>query len=310
MRPVATQPDWESILASLEADGWRARSLPVERLADAHRRAVDALEHATFPPDTASHLRESVAIHLPERPQPARSVIVAATARPLTRAVLTWRGSRQEVHIPPHYAGYHTLPDDLAERVAAALRPLGYAAARFEPPLKTLAAGAGLLRYGRNNVGYVDDLGSYVFLAACVSDAPAPTEHEWAEAQRLDRCEHCRACLRACPTNAIGADRFILHTERCLTYHNESEDPLPDWIQPEWLHSAVGCLRCQQVCPENVSAGPHVAPAERFDEAETAALLAGDHTGLGPATRRKLERCGLDYSDTPIARNLRLLLKT
>ena len=72
--------------------------------------------------------------------------------------------------VPPHYAGYETVPDGLAAAVEAAVAPFGRRAARIEPPLKTLAAGAGLARYGRNNIAYVPGLGSYLQLAACVTD--------------------------------------------------------------------------------------------------------------------------------------------
>ena len=134
-----------------------------------------------------------------------------------------------------------------------------------------------------------------------------PGDAPWGEPEQLERCERCSACLRACPGGAIRADRFLLQTDRCLTTVNESEEPFPDWVDPAWHHAAVGCLRCQQSCPENAAVELRIAGAEVFDEAETAAILtgAGDH---GPAVREKLARCGLDYSPSLIARNLRALL--
>ena len=155
--------------------------------------------------------------------------------------------------MPPHYAGYRTVPDGLTAVVAEALAAGGHRAVRFEPPLKTLAAGSGLARYGRNNVAYVPGLGSYLMLAACATDAPPPAGTPWSEPRQLARCERCTACLRACPAGAIRADRFLLQTDRCLTSTNESEAPFPDWVDPAWHHAAVGCLRCQQSCPENAA---------------------------------------------------------
>jgi epoxyqueuosine reductase len=218
-------------------------------------------------------------------------------------------GEPWHVVVPPHYAGYHTVPDGLAAALGGALRSCGAEAARFEPPLKTLAACAGLVRYGRNNVGYVERLGSYVMLAACATDAPPPSDAPWGEPQQLDRCERCSACMRACPSGAIHPDRFLLQTDRCLTAVNEDEADFPDWVDPAWHHTAVGCLRCQQACPENAAVDLTVAPAEVFDERETAAIVAGTPVeGLGAGTRDKLARCGLDYSPALIARNLRALL--
>jgi len=201
------------------------------------------------------------------------------------------------------------VPDGLAAALGAALKPWGAGAARFEPPLKTLAAGAGLARFGRNNIAYVPELGSYLMLAACATDAPPPPDAPWGEPLQLARCERCSACMRACPSGAIRADRFLLQTDRCLTCANEDEAPLPDWVDPAWHHAAVGCLRCQQSCPENAGVDLVVAPAEVFDEQETAAILAATPADeVAAETREKLVRCGLDYSPALIARNLRALL--
>ena len=106
-----------------------------------------------------------------ERP---RSVVIAATARPLTRALLTVDGVEHVVAVPPHYAGYFSMPRRFEATLREALAPLGLRAALCAAPLKTLAAGAGLARYGRNNIAYVPGLGSYLLLAAAVSDAPPP----------------------------------------------------------------------------------------------------------------------------------------
>jgi epoxyqueuosine reductase len=306
---MTTTPDWTSALQDLAAAGWTARVVAAARMEDLSSRVAGVLASGELPGPTADHLGEEVAFDWPAELAEARSVVVAATPRPLTRATLTVGGEQREVVVPPHYAGYHTVPDGLTAALAAALAPTGYAAARFEPPLKTLAACAGLACYGRNNIAYVRGLGSYLMLAASATDAPPPPDATWDEPLQLDRCERCSACVSACPGGAIRADRFLLQTDRCLTAVNEDEAPFPDWVDPAWHHCAVGCLRCQQSCLENAGVELLIAPAELFDEAESAAILAATPPDqLGEATVEKLSRCGLDYSPSLIARNLHALL--
>ena len=301
-------PDWSAVLDDLARAGWTARVVAAERMDDLRGRVAGVLASGELPGPTADHLADEIAFAWPEEVAAPRAVVVAATARPLTRATLTVDGEPREAVVPPHYAGYHTVPDGLATALGAALAPSGAVAARFEPPLKTLAACAGLARYGRNNIAYVQGLGSYLMLAACATDAPPPDEAPWGEPRQLDRCERCSACMRACPSGAIRADSFLLRTDRCLTAANEDTAAFPDWVDPAWHHTAVGCLRCQQSCPENAGVDLVVAPAEVFDERETRALLAATPAGETSAeTRGKLARCGLDYSPALIARNLRAL---
>ncbi len=300
---------WQRVLESLAEKGWSARVVAAARLTDLRARVAAVLESGDLPDEAAAHIADEVTFALPEGLEAARSVIVGAIARPLTQATLTIGGAEYTVPVPPHYAGYFTVPDGLAEAAGAALAPFGHRAVRFEPPLKTLATGASLTRYGRNNIAYVLGLGSYLMLAACASDALPPDDAVWDEPLQLARCERCSACQRACPTGAIRADRFLLETDRCLTFVNEDVAPFPDWVDPAWHTCAVGCLRCQLVCPENAAVDLVVEPPVVFDEQESAAILAAAAgSELAPATRAKLRLCGLDYSPDLIARNLRALL--
>jgi epoxyqueuosine reductase len=303
---MRSSPPWREILEELETQGIQARVVPAERLDEVRARAKAAMAEAGFAPEVVARIEGDFTTGLPDPPRGVRSVIIAAVSRPLTQANLTWCGERRTVTVPPHYAGYYAIPRGIAAKVDELLRPSGFGAAFHEPPLKTLATCAGLARYGRNNIAYVPGLGSWLQFGACVSDAPPPDDTAWGEPQLLQRCERCTACLRACPTGAIAGDRFVLHTERCLTWHNEDEAPFPAWLDVSAHHCAVGCLRCQQACPENARVERIQAAPEWFDEEETAAILAAEV--VADATRAKLERCGLDYSPTLIARNIRVLL--
>lgn len=302
---------WAQTAIGLEERGWRARSVPVERLDDLRQQVAGVIATADIPPVFLNDLGGWTHFTLPATLPDVRSVIVGAARRPATQAGLLVGGRRHTVVVPPHYAnGYHVVPPLFEQAVSAVLASSGHRAVSFEPPLKALAAHTGLARYGRTNVVYVDGFGSYVLLAACVSDAPPPLDAAWQEPRLLDDCRDCDACRAACPSGAIAGDRFLLHGERCLTYVNEDDLPFPSWVRPEWHTCAVGCLRCQLACPANARAELLVDPPQVFDEAESAALLEGaDPATLSTETRRKMARCGLDYLAAPMARNMTELIE-
>jgi len=156
------------------------------------------------------------------------------------------------------------------------LEPAGFSVARADGPMKTIAAMTGLARYGRNNLTYIEGLGSFYHLALLVSDVPCEDSPP-CEPERLARCESCRACLATCPTGAIGEDRFLLHAERCLTFWNEKppDVPFPDWIEPQGHNAFVGCTVCQEGYPENRPFLAEIVEGPTFDEETTRLLLAG-----------------------------------
>ena len=124
-------------------------------------------------------------------------------------------------------------------------------------------------------------------------------------------CDQCKACLHSCPTGAIDPDRFLLHTERCLTLHNEEPQhvPFPQWVDPSWHNCLVGCLECQRVCPENGEVKDWIVGDEVFSEEETALLLDGVAIDeLPSATAAKVIRLDLTDLLEFLPRNLSALL--
>ena len=119
----------------------------------------------------------------------------------------------------------------------------------------------------------------------------------------------CSLCQKACPTNAIGPDRFILHAEKCLTYFNEGKDPFPQWLNPSWHNCLVGCLFCQKVCPVNRKYKDFVQDGPNFSEEETNDLLGElPAEELPPETIQKLQSIDLlDYIGV-LGRNLKALI--
>jgi epoxyqueuosine reductase len=165
-----------------------------------------------------------------------------------------------------------------------------------------------LAQYGKNNITYVPGFGSYHRLVAFVTDSPYELD-SWGEQKVMKACEKCFRCGENCPTKCIPVDRFLLHAENCLTWHNESEDTLPSWIEPDWHNALIGCMRCQLACPINKAQLNRIVPGPVFSEEETGLLLRKPPLDtLADEIRRKLTDIEMDDSYEVLARNLDLLV--
>jgi epoxyqueuosine reductase len=150
--------------------------------------------------------------------------------------------------------------DEYAE-LRAALRELGewlraQAGGRFAVYVdsnhhvdREAAARAGIAVYGKNTMAITRRHGSWVVLGVLVTDVElAPT---WSEPGNpaWDACGSCRACIDACPTDAI-VDDGVLDAQRCLSYLSQSRrQRLP--YGEEFEDRVYGCDICQDVCPWN-----------------------------------------------------------
>lgn len=183
------------------------------------------------------------------------SVVMVAVPAPLHTVPVTVGGRRLETLIPPTYVRYRATFDGVLKDMKANALPEGTGVEALKAPLKSLAVHMGLVAYGRNNVTYRPGLGSGLQLCGYAVGMVPPTAGQDASNADLEtvleRCRDCRACLEACPTGAIREDRFLISAERCYTLLSESRKPFPAWVrQPESI-CLIGCMACQQACPEN-----------------------------------------------------------
>lgn len=239
----------------------------------------------------------------------AISLFILAVAAPQYRFTFTYQDTIQQGILPPTYKHYQRIGEIAGEALAKFIEPNGYKIWRAPLPLKLLAVRSGLAKYGKNNITYVPGLGSFHQLAAFFSDLPSQ-EDGWQEPQMMEACQDCTACMHHCPTGAIASDRFLLHAERCLTFHNEkaNEIPFPNWIDPAWHNSLVGCMRCQLACPQNRDFWKFIEEGPAFDSLETGWLLAGQPLEQLPdATRAKIIDFDLVSQMEVMPRNLRSL---
>ncbi|MGI6402337.1 MAG: epoxyqueuosine reductase [Thermoguttaceae bacterium] len=217
-------------------------------------------------------------------------------------------------------SGYATCLDyhDLLRK---RLRALGrFLASRF-PGAKTRAAvdtapllekdwavAAGLGFCGLHSLTIHPELGSRFFLGELLVSVPfqdlvgvasaeeyLKARNEWrlARGKRVfdaeksaAKCQTCRRCVLACPTNAILGDR-TLDSRRCLNYWTiENRDEIPDDIAQSLDGRLFGCDLCQRVCPHNAN----------VESAETRDLPLDAVERLDEATFRRL------FKKTPIFR--------
>lgn len=182
----------------------------------------------------------------------------------------------------------------------------GYRVTRTTLPLKLLAVRSGLGSYGRNNICYVQGMGSFLQLAAFYSDLPCHKDN-WQKPQMMKNCQSCYACRQNCPTDAISSDRFLLHAEQCISFHNEKKGdiPFPTWINRSSHNCLVGCMLCQRVCPQNRKFLQWIEEKEEFSQEETALLLEGvPRDQLPVTTMRKLKHLDLLEDTDILPRNL------
>ena len=240
---------------------------------------------------------------------PACSMMIVAVPTPPMRVFFRWQGERVPVIIPPTYVGYTSRTERVQAVLAAWLHLEGLRLAKPDLPLKTLAVRSGLAFYGRNNISFVPGMGSFFQLVGAFSDLPCEGD-PWQEPAALHRCASCTACMKLCPAGAITADRFLLHAERCLTFHNEAPADFPGWIEPSWHHCLIGCMRCQTACPENkVFAGWFEDRAE-FSENETALLIRQVPPAQLPMeTASKIKALEINEDYFALCRNLSMILR-
>lgn len=295
------------ICAKLEERGYRGAVVPTEHVAQLKCEMEERLSHKEIDVGLyekyLTYFKFDVRASLPT----ARSIIITAAPQPQRRATFHFERQTYSVIIPPIY--YHDTDNSVKETLQDILVSKGYHLEGVALPTKLLAARSGMARYGKNNIAFVDGMGSFLRLKAFLSDMP-PGRSDWLEPQAMKQCDRCQACLNACPTKAIVSDRFLIHAERCITFLNEYTDEFPEWVEPAWHNSLIGCMKCQLVCPANKPFAKWVEKGETFDEAETELILNGVALDrMPPETARKLTRSYMANYLAVLPRNLRALLR-
>ncbi len=296
---------------SLAAKGYKGQVISAKRVSDLQKDIEKHHEQELFDPlfydECLSYFEFEPVLSLPEE----YSLFIVAVPQSSFKVNFTWQNENISLLIPPTYLYSKQVMDEVQEILESILNPEGYKVVYARIPFKTLAVRSGLAKYGRNNITYVSEMGSFYRLAGYYSNFPIEND-SWQDLQMMDLCENCSACINNCPTGAITSERFLLHAERCITFHNEhpGEIKFPEWLDPSWHNCLVGCLHCQKVCPANKKVFNWIEQGPTFSEEETKEILEGKNIKQLPGeTAKKLKNFDLIEYLELFPRNLNVLLK-
>ncbi len=190
---------------------------------------------------------------------------------------------------------YHDVMKAKLHRLAATIGAENYRAFCDTAPVleRYWAVRAGIGFIGRNHQLIVPRAGSMFFLGELFlsEEVEVKCEDGLARSSQFNTtgegCGSCRACIDACPTNALNAG---IDCRLCLSYHTiENRGDIPAGIAEHIGECFYGCDRCTLACPHNrfavSTAEPLLQPRE-----DILAMTAGDWLALTPEQYRRLFR--------------------
>lgn len=266
-----------TIDASVAQFPYQYRTLPIAHLADL-QEDIEKLRRAGQISDAEifqSYVSQ-MSFSLPESFPNAQSIIILALSVPPRLFHCQYNGQRIPATMPSNYYEPGLTGKMLTETVQnEIIGTPGYQLKQvYTYHLKLLAVRSGLGRYGRNNICYVDGMGSFLTLHAYLTDYRFETDG-WQEIRALELCQDCSICLEHCPMGAIRAEHFVIDVKRCMPLYNEVQGSFPDWFPAGVHHTFMGCMKCQYPCPANRVALKQLGQLEDLTEEETRQFASG-----------------------------------
>ena len=306
-----------NLLSEIVSQGDRGAVVPFSRIDDIKQDMVELQNgefHTEWLDRMANHITDDADKFIPyDIPFAPRSLISVIIPNPKATLQFTYHGSSFNCVVPPHYTNWNKNNIRVQQYLSEYLSPFGFSVARaLTIPHKLLAVHCGLGLYGRNNICYNNEFGSYMQIMTYISDAPCD-ETAWYPLGRMESCEKCHACVNACPTNALDQNRRLVDSDRCLTFYNELTNEFPNWIDKSAHNSITGCTKCQDCCPGNTHSKNNITTGVSFTEDETIEILSnkGD-APYSESVASKIDATGIfqDYTDPSVLpRNLSVLLQ-
>jgi epoxyqueuosine reductase len=250
----------------------------------------------------------------PENLPNAQSLIIMATPNRPMQVKFHLNGETHQVTLPPQYYDDGITDESLQKTIQQHIirKPNCKLEKTRNIHLKLTAVRSGLGKYGRNNLCYVEGMGSLLTLSAFFTDCELPDN--WTKIEMMDTCKNCKICMKNCPNGCITEENFVINAGKCLSLYNEIQGTIPPWIKPTAHNALMGCMRCQSICPANKNVITQTGTLEDITEQETKKILNGTPN---PKLLKTLAKKLRDFyptqsneSFTIFTRNLKALLNT
>lgn len=229
---------------------------------------------------------------------------IIITAKPQKISVVIFKHKKRDLKaiIPPTYI--YTKDRELCFNI---LRQSFSYVEKAHLPLKLLSAYSGLSVYGKNNITYIPEMGSFVRLDAFLVRYEGERDN-WNKIEIMEECNHCDRCIKNCPRHCISEHNFIIDAGRCITLYSETKGSFEDnGIPVSVINALIGCMRCQIACPVNQPFLKSREVVELFNEEETQMIL-DDTFRNNQDLMTKLKTIDLNENEQVISRNLRALM--
>ncbi len=260
---------------------------------------------------TIKYYLDNFNYELPAELSWGKSFINVAIPNKIVQVDFHHQGKKKRILVAPGYVSsggrWTGLTDHIKEHI------IGNQKAELERgpflPQKLMAARSGLGAYGRNNIIFIPEFGSYHALLTYVTDHEFEAQ-PWRQPQMLRECEGCNICYENCPNKCITPENFVIDAGRCIPLYNEENEDMPDWMDPKVHNALVGCLLCTIKCPVNAHRHDDLDIMEDITEEETDMILSGtEDEQLKASVTEKIGRIGAAADFTYLSRNLKLLLE-
>jgi epoxyqueuosine reductase len=257
---------------------------------------------------------EDMKFKTPEKLPDAKSLVIMAIPNKPMHVKFHLNGKTHETTLPPQYYNDGITDETIQEIIQHdIIKKPGYKLEKTRDiHLKLTAVRSGLGKYGRNNLCYVEGMGTLLKLVAYFTDCELPDN--WNDIEMMPICKNCRICMKNCPNGCITEENFVINAGKCLSLYNEIKGTFPKWIKPTAHNTLIGCMKCQAPCPANKEVITQTGRLEDITEEETRKILNGTpDPKLLVTLQRKLKDFDATQSTdsfTIFTRNLKALLNT